>query len=208
MLHVSLTGATTPVRRANAYQALTVALARPADWQPDFPTALSEAFSDHMGVLVALGKDLSIRAEAALADLEPVSVAHARLFFGPFEIQAAPWASFYLDPGQRLTGVASQYAARAYAEAGLGPSEDRPRGIPDHVTHELEFMYFLAFQEATTADHVWLERQRRFWNEHLGRWLPQFADAVERADTHPFYLALAVLLRAFCASEDGHFTPE
>ncbi len=195
--------AVTLVIRANAYHALARALDRPSAWQPDFARTLVDAFGEGLGVPARAAADL---AAAAASDLEPVSVAHAKLFLGPFEIAAAPWATFYLDPEQRLMGPATRYAAEAYAAAGLGPAEG-PRDAADHVTHELEFMYYLAFQEATTDDPAWLERQERFWNEHLGRWLPEFAAAIRRADAHPFYQSLADVLLAFCEREDAWLKP-
>lgn len=123
-----------------------------------------------------MGEGLS--GEAARGDA--LSIAHAKLFLGPFEVLAAPWASVYLDPEQRLMGPFSRYAAEADAEAGLGPG-DGPSDAPDHVTRELEFMYFLTFQEPTTGGPTWLERQQRFWHEHLGLWLPKLADVVKEA---------------------------
>ena len=195
--------AVTLVIRANAYHALARALDRPSAWQPDFARTLVDAFGEGLGVPARAAADL---AAAAASDLEPVSVAHAKLFLGPFEIAAAPWATFYLDPEQRLMGPATLYASEAYAAAGLGPGKG-PRDAADHVTHELEFMYYLAFQEATTDDPAWLERQERFWNEHLGRWLPEFAEAIRRADAHPFYQSLADVLLAFCEREDALLKP-
>jgi TorA maturation chaperone TorD len=194
------------VIRANAYHALARALDRPSAWQPDFARTLVdafEAFGDKLGTPARAAADLAVAAET---DLKSVSVAHAKLFLGPFEIGAAPWATFYLDREQRLMGPATLYAAEAYAAAGLGPAEG-PRDAADHVMHELEFMYYLAFQEATTGEPAWLERQERFWNEHLGRWLPEFAEAIRRAKAHPFYQSLADVLLAFCEREDALLRP-
>ncbi|MFO7905903.1 MAG: molecular chaperone TorD family protein, partial [Pirellulaceae bacterium] len=140
---------------------------------------------------------------AALADREALARAHARLFLGPFEILAPPYASLYLDPSRRLMGQFSRQAETAYAEAGLalGPG---PREAPDHIAHELEFMYYLVFQEVADGHGVWADRQRRFWMSHLGRWLPDFADDVRQADCHPFYNALGWLLAAFAERESAY----
>ena len=200
---------TTPVvrheaaaRRANAYYALARALQPPREWQEDLPDLLLEGLASAGGDLPGLAARLAREAASLLEDREQVAVAHARLFLGPFEILAAPWASFYLEAEPKLMGEVSQYAAAAYAEVGLGPSDDL-KDVPDHVTHELEFMYYLAFQEATTDDPEWRERRERFWREHLGVWLPRFADAVTTADAHPFYGAVAEAVRALCALEDA-----
>ena len=186
--------------RANAYYALAHAFDRPDDWPDEIEGLLKKAFAAVDAELSALVGQMLEGAR----DKRALSVEHARLFLGPFEIQAAPWASSYLDPEQRLMGPYSRYAAEAYAEAGLTPGKVHP-DAPDHVTHELEFMYFLAFQEATEGNRLWRERQERFWRQHLGRWLPSFAKTVEDARSNsPFYAGLARLTRAFCDREARH----
>jgi len=193
------------VSRANAYHVLALAFVKPMDWEIGLPQQFRELLAPPGSTLYGPASEAADALEAALADREATAVAHARLFLGPFEIQASPYASVYLEPDQRLMGKVSLEVARAYAEAGLGPSHG-PAEAPDHITHELEFMYFLAFQEATTAETVWFERQQRFWRTHLGQWLPEFADTMIHADSHPFYGALARLLRTFSDSEAIRFS--
>lgn len=189
------------VRRANAYLALARLFEPPGAWQEPRVEMLREHF-DFLG-LGELALEVAGELEAALAHPESLAVAHANLFLGPFEIQASPYASIYLDPEQQLMGPISMDAAEAYAEAGLGPGKG-PKEAPDHLTHELEFMYYLAFQAATTGAEVWTDRQQRFWREHLGGWLPELAEALVAAETAPFYASLALLLEAFCRREAAH----
>jgi len=191
------------VVRANAYHALAEAFSSPADWSTTFPEDLSDALLPLGGELATLACSLVAAASDAMNHRERVSVAHARLFLGPFEVMAAPWASLYLDPNQRLMGSASLYAAQAYSEAGLGPGSGL-MDAPDHIRHELEFMYYLAFEEATSGGIEWRERQRSFWGEHLGRWLPELARAVRLADQDAYYGALADFLLAFAKAEKPH----
>jgi TorA maturation chaperone TorD len=191
------------VGRANAYHALAQALSSPADWVSAFPQVLRDGLLPLGGEFEKPARELVTVAEAAMNYRERLSVAYAKLFVGPFEVRAAPWASLYLDREQWLMGEASRYAVQAYAEAGLGPRSDQ-REAPDHITHELEFMYYLVFQEATTGETGWRERQQRFWNEHLGQWLPKLALAVRDAELDPYYGALAGLLCAFADAENAH----
>ena len=192
---------TETVLRANAYHVLARGFAKPAEWDADMPRAW-QGFAAPGSTLQALADKAGEAAREALGDPQATAVAHARLFLGPLETLAPPYASAYLDPDQRLMGPVSVEAAEAYAEAGLGPG-DGPREAPDHVSQELEFMYFLAFQQATTTDAIWSDRQRRFWRGHLGRWLPELAKVIVRSDAHPFYRALGELLDAFSDSEAG-----
>ena len=188
--------------RANAYHVLAKAFRTPAEWDEALPHALRRHFAPFGTPLLERAAETADACQAALHDRERASVDHARLFIGPFEIQAPPYASLYLDPEQRLMGPVSQAAAHAYAEAGLAPGP-APKEAPDHVAVELEFMYFLAFQEATTAEPAWAERQRRFWQSHLGRWLPELARRIGDADAHPFHAALARLVAGFAEWEAG-----
>lgn len=187
--------------RANVYYALARALDPPRNWNQDLPDLLAEALAAMPEPLAELGQRMSAQIAGILKDGEQAAIDHAKLFLGPFEILAAPWASFYLEDEPRLMGVTSEYVAESYAGAGLAPSEEL-KDAPDHVTHELEFMYYLAFSEATTGDAIWSERQVRFWREHLGRWLPRFADAVLRARVDSFYGTLAEALKALCVVEN------
>lgn len=182
--------------RANAFFALARAFDLPAKWPENFGDLLRASFSatdaraaDHAAALAD-----AVEAEA---DRESIMRAHSRLFLGPFTVSAPPWAAFYLDPEQKLLGPVSEYAARAYIEAGLAPSAERTEA-PDHIAHELEFMYFLAFEEANSGDAVWRSRQARFWRDHLGPWLPRLARQIgtEAGDSR-YYVVLAMLAATF-----------
>ena len=186
--------------RANVFFALARALEPPKNWNADLPQLLAGSLRAMPEPLPELGEQLASHVTDLLEDREQVEVEHAKLFLGPFEILAAPWACFYLEDEPQLMGPTSQYDAAAYAEAGLAPG-DKLKDAPDHITHELEFMYYLAFSQATTEDTVWSERQARFWREHLGRWLPQFASAVADVAVHPFYKALADTIKRVCTVE-------
>jgi TorA maturation chaperone TorD len=186
--------------RANVFYVLARALEPPRTWDEDLPGLLVSSFGAMPEPLPELGAKLYSQVAEILGDREQAAIDHAKLFLGPFEILVAPWASFYLEEEPRLMGPTSHYAARAYADAGLAPGE-KLKDAPDHVTHELEFMYFLAFSEATTGDPAWTDRQDLFWQEHLGRWLPKFAEALAEAAAHPFYQTLAEMITGICVFE-------
>lgn len=128
--------------------------------------------------------------QAALTDREAVAVAYSKLFLGPFEVKAYPYASFYLEPEQQVMGSVTNYVATLYAEAGLRPGAG-PREIPDHVALEWEFMYYLSNRLTATSDTAWSARRSQFFDDHVRQWMPAFADAVIGAEAHPFYTSLA-----------------
>lgn len=195
-----LPGRWTAVRRANGCLALAHALAPPASWDEGLHDELASGLTGWHEAVDARAGDLLAALPGAQADVERTAGAHARLFLGPFEVLAPPWESLHLDPERRLMGPTSQAVAEAYVEAGLDPGPG-PREVPDHVALELEFMYYLSFQEATTAEEHWAELRTRFWKDHLGRWLPQFAEQVTAAAVHPFYDALGEVLAAAARAE-------
>ncbi len=193
------------VARANSYCILARTLCSPATWDEGLLAGLRDHFQPLGAELGDLASNVANEMQYVWSDREPVSVAFAKLFIGPFEIDAPPYASLYLDPERRLMGPVSLAVAEFYAEAGLGPSAEGPRDAPDHVTHELEFMYFLAFESARSGDPIWMDRAARFWRTHLGDWLPRFAESLMRAERHPVYDALGKLLLRFAGEESVLF---
>ena len=187
--------------RANIFYGLARALEPPRNWAIDLPYLLARSIGTSADPAGVLGMQLSDQIHELIADREPAAVEHARLFLGPFEILVPPWGSFYLEDEPRLMGPTSNYAGRAFADSGLAPG-GKLKDAPDHVTHELEFMYFLAFNEATTGDLIWRDRQVLFWREHLGRWLPMFAESLEHAAVLPFYQTLAATIAEVCRFEN------
>lgn len=81
---------------------------------------------------------------------------------------------------------------------------------PDHIAVELEFLAYLSEREA----YLWVEqasdaaRQLRryehaFIHDHLGRWLPEFAQRVCERMPHSIYAAFARLSDAWLSIEYG-----
>lgn len=136
---------------------------------------------------------LAIEWELALDNCNTLTMAYTRLFLGPFEVKAPPYASFYLEPDQRPMGKITQSVVDAYEKAGLKPGKE-PREIPDHIALEWEFMYYLSYRYLTTNSAQWLQQQKHFYTTHLSRWMPQFANAITQADEHAFYNCAAGLI--------------
>lgn len=185
----------------NSFCSVGRALEEPRKWTPDLPELLRDGFAGAPDPLPELGSRLSREASIATRDLEGLAIEHARLFMGPFDILVPPWASIYLESGSRLMGATSQYVARCYADAGLAPVEGLHEA-PDHVTHELEYMYYLAFKEIEEGDDRWRALQVTFWRNHLSQWLHLFAATLAKASHHPFYEGLAATLAVLCRHFD------
>ncbi|MFQ5570339.1 MAG: molecular chaperone [Rhodothermales bacterium] len=180
------------VGRANLFHLLAKAFSSPLEMEEKYPDQLRQVALDLPVALQEAALALVRKWEEAFADREALSLAYARLFLGPFEIKSMPYASHYLEPDQRLMGEVSQYVARAYVQAGLGPGSG-PHEAPDHVALEWEFMYYLTYQYVTTGEDSWIEQRDVFRVNHMNRWMPKLVEAMRSAHEHAFYEALAEL---------------
>ena len=94
---VQPSGTQLTVLRANAFHALARAYMPPDTWPEDFPEMIEAAFSPLVEA-VSGARELLRVFESDTLGQEKLAPLHARLFIGPFDIQAPPWASLYLDP--------------------------------------------------------------------------------------------------------------
>jgi TorA maturation chaperone TorD len=82
------------------------------------------------------------------------------------------------------------------------------RERPDHISVELEFMYVLTYKEGYALLHHGGEKarlcrivQRKFMDDHLGRWMPRFAELLARNAKGGHLEAVAALAAAFLHHE-------
>ena len=181
------------IGKANLYLSLSRIFSSPLEMDRELPRQFLSLIPDLPTSVQDESLKLAQSWERALENRTELTLAYARLFLGPFEVLASPYASFYIEPDQRLMGKVSQYVARAYAEAGLEPGPS-PREAPDHVALEWEFMYYLTHQYIVSGDDHWLELRNTFLVSHLERWIPSLAEAIAQTEEHEFYSAAATLL--------------
>lgn len=156
--------------------------------------------------LAALAERLG--AVFAAADLTDLQVDYTRLFLGPVQALAQPYASVWLKGDPNALMQDSTLAVQAlYAEGGFEIGGDFQE-LPDHVAAELEFLYLLIWREndarargddaqAAAAGSL----KRRFLDGHLGLWLGPFLLAVHDGAKSDFYETLAELTEAFVRLE-------
>lgn len=139
--------------------------------------------------------------------LQDLLVDYTRLFIGPAQPLAIPYASFWLtdDPSQRHE--ATMTALDLYEQGGFEVS-DEFRELPDHIAAEVEFLYLLTFKqnradeagdEVASASVMTL--RHRFVRAYLGQWVDRFAAAIESGAETSFYRELAGCLRRFVELE-------
>jgi putative dimethyl sulfoxide reductase chaperone len=133
---------------------------------------------------------------------------YTRLFLGPIDILAKPYASVWLEPGNSGLMQDSTMAVQAlYEEAGFEISGDFHE-MPDHIAAELEFLYLLIHRQHqaqqsgdATAFAETDGLHRRFLHHHLGRWVAPFTAAMKSGAQEPFYRELAELTERFVSQE-------
>ncbi len=118
------------------------------------------------------------------------------LFLRP-DLHLSPHESLYNYPlGETpgLWGRAAYEVQEFYRSAGLVIDEES-EVIPDHLGLELLFMSYL-------VENDLVGQQRKFMDEHLLRWVPEYCDEVEKHAATTFYKEVAILLKEFVVSDD------
>lgn len=143
-------------------------------------------------------------------DQQTLSIDHAELFVGPFELIAAPYGSVYMEGRRTVMGESTINVAQYYQEAGLSVDIKEP---PDHIAIELEFMYFLCSKEATAISEGQLdesnhyrELQKLFFLSALQPWVGRFCEKIRGGTDNEFYLSIANCLDSFLSSCDDVYT--
>ena len=139
----------------------------------------------------------------AAANLESLKVDFSKLFVGPYKLFAAPYGSVYLDGERKIMGDSTLDVKNRYREAGLDTAKNF-KDAPDHISAELEFMYYLIFKEIESFSNSdiesaidFIQKQKDFLEHHLMAWVPGFANSIIDSAENPFYPNLAKATQAF-----------
>jgi TorA maturation chaperone TorD len=179
-------------------------------YEPDSTLFIEERVGEKLGLLLdnftSTGARAARQMQATSVELaqEEMSIDHATLFIGPFELLAPPYGSVYIEKNRRVMGQSSVNAARYYQEAGLSVDIKEP---PDHIVIELEFMYYLCSKEASAAQNGqhaevndYRELQTRFYYHAIKPWVGDFCAAIRAGTDNDFYVNLADCLDSFLSS--------
>ena len=176
-------------------------------YQPAAEFAEERLFDSIRAAAGAIDPQLAEVAEklgAAFAntDLSTLLVDYTRLFVGPAQPMAMPYASFWLTEDQSQRHEATQGVLDFYEQGGLDIGDDLHE-LPDHVAVELEFLYRLIYAANAGIEDPAKDAElyRRFVSQHLVAWIPAFANAMGLGAETGFYKALAELTERFVRSE-------
>jgi DMSO reductase family type II enzyme chaperone len=189
------------IRRAQVYRFLTDAFLYPSDNWPDNLPLLAAILHD-LGLRIA---DFQLPARRASSrQLPDLQAEHRRAFglTGSLCYETEFGLPHEFRQSQELADLAGFYRAFGFNVGG------RVRERPDHLAVELEFMHVLALKEAFAHDkgiaeqaEVCAEAQRRYLQDHLGRWIAPFAESLARSAKNGLYVALARFAAAFVLAD-------
>lgn len=139
----------------------------------------------------------------ACTNLEPLKVDFSKLFVGPYKLFAAPYGSVYLEGERKIMGDSTLDVRNRYREAGLD-TEKNFKDAPDHISAELEFMYYLIFKEIEAFANSdpetaigFIQKQKSFLEDHLMAWVPKFTNSIIKHAQSRFYSNLAETTETF-----------
>lgn len=137
--------------------------------------------------------------------IELLKIDYSKLFVGPYRLLAPPYGSVYLENNGRIMGDSTMDASNRYREEGL---DIAIKEAPDHIAVELEFMYFLIFKEIEALENSewgsvanYIKKQKDFLKIHVGMWVSEFADTIEKNAETQFYKNLSRATRSFILIE-------
>ena len=210
---------TTHIDRARLYRGLALGFDRPDEGldaaidDRSFATELLEAAtkcSTPKGDSDLEEKARAVR-DTTPADVEELRRTYAATFGTGGEASISRYEVAYA-PGSLVTNTDRMAdIAGFYSAFGLEIADDA-RDRTDYLPTQLEFLQHLTLQVAYLDDEgdedgvaVVTEATRSFLEDHVGRWVPRFVDAVEEETNEAFYLALGELLEAFVTAEIERF---
>lgn len=162
-----------------------------------FPANLALLPGDAMAreawrALSAALREIPVQPDAAA--LDELAAEFAAIYLtGAYRL--SPCESYWLDQDHLLYQGPMFELRQRYAEAGLRVKDWRKRP-EDHVTHQLGFVARLL--SAARSEEDW-KQLASFLDQHLLRWIHDFARAVHARTGASFYAGLAVLTATWCA---------
>ncbi|KXG44093.1 TorD/DmsD family molecular chaperone [Tepidibacillus decaturensis] len=188
------------ITRANIYKVLSHLYYQPVKETRELLHQLREIMMQYNLSLIGQVEEMTKDFQANEDNLIPLLVEHAKLFIGPFDVLASPYSSVYLDGERRVMGDSTEIALHYYREAELS-MDDHFLELPDHISVEFEFMYYLIFKAIENSDPLYDDLQKRFLLSHLGVWIPQFTDRIVERATTTFYKVLGEITNIFINHE-------
>ena len=195
--------------RAQVYRFLADAFLYPTEnWLEDAPLLMDILLK--LDVLQSWDLDASremvprTRRSPQVWDLPALQAEHRRSFglTGSLFYETEVGLPHEFRQSQELADIAGFYRAFGFSMGGS------VRERPDHLAAELEFMHVLALKEVYAAQNEFVEAigicadaQGKFLQDHLGKWIDLFAEALSRSAAEGPYVALARFTAGFVQAD-------
>jgi TorA maturation chaperone TorD len=181
--------------RAQWYALLARLLSAPPD------AATLELARARTGDDTDLGQGVTALAAAAKkATVAGLVEEHFNLFTGVGQGELLPFGSYY------LTGFLNEKPLAALRvdmdELGIGRAED-VKEPEDHIASLCEMMAGMI--TGTFGEPVGLDRQRAFFDKHIGCWAPRFFEDLQAAESAAFYMPIGLIGSVFMTVESQAF---
>lgn len=121
---------------------------------------------------------------------------YTRLFLGPGTPSVPPYESMYVDG--EMMGASLLSLKKDYRKAGIARSSSY-KEPEDHIAFELKFMHHLCEEALENEERMkeCLSLQRKFMDEHLMKWVPDFCDDLYKSKRSDFYKGIAKITKGF-----------
>ena len=182
--------------------------------EPDWDTVASLGKTELAAKYPAIAAAMDEVVAASSEDREDFKYEFNRLFVGPEKLPAAPYETVYLSPERTLMRQHTLSVREAYLNAGL--VVDKKNVEPDdHFAYECAFAAYLLEQIEAENDGegkgLSASEARKalaaFTKEHLSRWAPLHAEAVESNTDSALCKGFAHLMAAVVEATADMFPP-
>lgn len=162
----------------------------------NFPSVLSLALDSGPGLeSVALMEHAlsTLPADIKQPDLDELAADYASIYLN-HAIAASPEESVWLDEDSLMCQESMFQVRSWYASYGLGIPDWRLRP-DDHLVYQLQFIAWLLSENESLKT---IEDLATFMDEHLLRWLGNFAERVIARCETPYFAGVAAITAAYC----------
>lgn len=134
-----------------------------------------------------------LAASSCFADGTAEKLAYTRLFIGSLEMEAPPYASYYMTDDHTLNGRVATEVEAVYSQFGLrlGDVEVAPA---DHLRYLLAFLSLLAARYEETGEEVFAEAYADFRDAYVRPWFGRFQALVDQHADAPYYPTLVAFI--------------
>ncbi|ADD68885.1 cytoplasmic chaperone TorD family protein [Denitrovibrio acetiphilus DSM 12809] len=167
--------------------------------EPETVKALAELIKE---------KDASFRDDAEKLvnslkelDAQELMLDYAALFVGPFQLQAPPYGSVYLDVAKTVNGESTAAVTDIYRKFALNVKPDM-REPADHIAIELEFIHTALItignmkaenKDTTETENVFND----FISDYYHPFVSRMCELIEKNASTDFYKSIGGLLKTF-----------